>query len=49
MCIRDSSYTVASRIHGMTVKTQPEDEDKIPLIKELVQKNIDLNQIVESF
>ncbi len=48
--IADSdSYTVASRIHGMTVKTQPEDEDKIPLIKELVQKNIDLNQIVESF
>ena len=48
--ITDSdSYTVASRIHGMTVKTQPEDEDKIPLIKELVQKNIDLNQIVESF
>ena len=48
--IADSdSYTVASRIHGMTVKTQPEDEDKIPLIKDLVQKNIDLNQIVESF
>ena len=48
--ITDSdSYTVASRIHGMTVKTQPEDEDKIPLIKKLVQKNIDLNQIVESF
>ncbi len=48
--ITDSgSYTVASRIYGMTVKTQPEDEDKIPLIKKLVQKNIDLNQIVESF
>ena len=48
--ITDSgSYTVASRIYGMPVKTQPEDEDKIPLIKKLVQKNIDLNQIVESF
>jgi len=43
------SYTIASRIHGMTVKTQPEDDDKIPLIKKLIQENIDLNQIVDSF
>ncbi len=43
------SYTVAYRIHSMTVKTQPEDDDKIPLIKKLIQENIDLNQIVGSF
>ena len=47
--ITDSdSYTVASRIRNDR-EDQPEDEDKIPLIKKLVQKNIDLNQIVESF
>jgi len=43
------SYTVASRIHGMTVKTQPEDSDKIPLIKEMIQNNIDLETLVASF
>ncbi len=36
------SYTVASRIHSMTVKTQPEDADKIPLIQRLVQENVHL-------
>ncbi len=47
--ISDSdSYTVASRIHGMTVKTQPEDEDKIPVIKKMVQENIDLSAITQA-
>jgi len=40
---------VASRIHSMTVKTQPEDDDKIPLIKKIIQENIDLNQIIDAF
>ena len=43
------SYAVASRIHGMTVKTQPEDSDKIPLIKDMIQNNINLDLLVESF
>lgn len=43
------SYVVASRIHGMTVKTQPEDSDKIPLIKKMIQDNIDLKTLVDSF
>ncbi len=43
------SYAVASRIHGMTVKTQPEDSDKIPVIKKMIQQNIDLKQLVSSF
>ena len=42
------SYAVASRIHSMTVKTQPDDLDKIPLIKNIVQENIDLARIVAS-
>jgi len=46
---RLDSYTVASRIHGMTVKTQPEDDDKIPLIKSMIQENVDLKQIVGAF
>ncbi len=43
------SYAVASRIHSMTVKTQPGDSDKIPLIKNIVQENIDLDRLVASF
>ena len=43
------SYTVASRIHSMTVKTQPDDCDKIPVIKKMVQENVDLNALAKSF
>ena len=42
------SYSVASGIHSMTVKTQPEDVDKIPVIKKLIQDNLNLNLIAES-
>ena len=45
----NDSYSVASRIHGMTVKTQPEDTDKIPVIKRLMQDNIDLAQLTNAF
>jgi len=43
------SYAVASRIHGMTVKTRPEDAVKIPLIKRLVQEQIDLDLLAGAF
>ncbi|WP_083777409.1 phosphotransacetylase family protein [Coraliomargarita akajimensis] len=45
----DESYDVASKINGMTVKTQPGDEDKIPIIKNLITKNIDLDVILGAF
>ena len=35
------SYKAASRIYSMTVKTQPQDTDKIPIIRDLVMKNVD--------
>lgn len=43
---REESYTVASRINSMTVKTQPQDADKIPVIKKLVADNVDLQAIL---
>lgn len=49
MLVKSDSYAVASRIHGMTVKTQPGDNDKIPLIKKIIQEYIDLKQIVSAF
>jgi BioD-like phosphotransacetylase family protein len=48
VCSEDS-YIVASKIHNMTVKTQPGDADKIPVIKKLIMDNIDLNLIRNAF
>jgi hypothetical protein len=40
ICDQDS-YKAASRIYSMTVKTQPQDTDKIPVIRDLIMRNID--------
>ena len=45
----EESYDVASKINNMTVKTQPSDSDKIPIIKDLIIKNIDLDIIRNAF
>jgi len=42
----EESYTVASLINSMTVKTQPNDEDKIPLIKKLIMENVDTDALL---
>ena len=46
---QDDSYAVASKVNQMTVKTQPSDSDKIPIIKNLISKNIDLDVIHNAF
>jgi hypothetical protein len=43
------SYAVASKINSMTVKTQPQDEDKIPIIKGLVSDYVDIDKIIACF
>lgn len=43
------SYAVASRINAMTVKTQPQDADKIPIIKRLVSDYVDIDRIIACF
>lgn len=45
----EESYAVASRINAMTVKTQPQDHDKIPIIANLVKDNVDLAKITKAF
>ncbi|MCD8482104.1 MAG: AAA family ATPase [Verrucomicrobia bacterium] len=42
----EDSYTVASKIHSMTVKTQPQDTDKIPLITRLVSENLNTEALI---
>lgn len=45
---RQESFTITSKIHDMTVKTQPQDTDKIPVIKKMITDHIDLNRLVNA-
>jgi len=45
----EESYAVASQIAHMTIKTQPQDSDKIPIIKRLILDNVDLGKILAAF
>ena len=44
--VKYDSYTVASRINGMTVKTEPGDEQKIKLIQSLIEKHVEVGKIL---
>jgi BioD-like phosphotransacetylase family protein len=41
------TYSVASEVHDLLVKTHPADREKIALIKELVRDNLDVGRILE--
>jgi BioD-like phosphotransacetylase family protein len=41
------TYTVASEVHDLLVKTHAADVEKIELIKELVASNLDIDRILE--
>ena len=36
-------------MNKMNIKTQPKDEDKISIIKDIIQANIDLKEIDRAF
>jgi BioD-like phosphotransacetylase family protein len=44
--VRDDTYTVASEVHDLLVKTHAADREKIALIKELVATNLDVDRIL---
>jgi BioD-like phosphotransacetylase family protein len=46
---REESYTITSKINSMTVKTQPQDMDKIPVIKRLIFEHVDLDKLLAAF
>ena len=43
---KEESYTITSKIYGMTVKTQPQDLDKFPVIKKLITEHVDLSSLL---
>jgi BioD-like phosphotransacetylase family protein len=45
---RQDAYEVASRVHDMTVKTRPEDREKIALIRDLIVKHVNIPRILQS-
>ncbi len=45
----EESYSIASKINSMTVKTQPEDSDKIPLIQQTIMDSIEVEKIFSAF
>jgi hypothetical protein len=46
---RGDAYEITSKIHNMTVKTQPQDADKIPVIKRLVTEHVNLEKLLAAF
>lgn len=44
-----NSYALISQMNKMNIKTQPKDQDKISIIKEIIKTHIDLNEIERAF
>ena len=42
------SYEVASKVHNLTVKTQPNDAEKISLIRDIVARHVNVKKIIDS-
>jgi BioD-like phosphotransacetylase family protein len=42
------SYEVASRVHDLTVKTRPDDTEKISIIRDLIAEHVDVNKILKA-
>jgi hypothetical protein len=42
------SYRVASKVHNLTVKTQPDDAEKISLIRDIVARHVNVEKIIDS-
>ena len=45
---KQDSYEVASNVHDMTVKTRPDDAEKISLIRDMIAKHVDVKRILAS-
>jgi hypothetical protein len=43
-----ASYSVASAVHDLTVKTRPDDTQKIGLIRDLITRHVNLDRILEA-
>lgn len=44
---KPDTYTVASRVHNLTVKIWPTDKEKIETVKQMIEKYVDLKKIAK--
>ena len=42
------SYQVASEVHDLTVKTRPDDLEKIMVIRDLIARHVDVDALVKA-
>lgn len=47
MVVKDDTYSVAARVHDLTVKIQPQDREKTTLVIDLINKYVDMKKIVK--
>ena len=45
---QEDSYEVASKVHDLTVKTRPDDTEKISIIRDLIAEYVDVNKILKA-
>jgi BioD-like phosphotransacetylase family protein len=45
---KDDSYEVASKVHDLIVKIQPDDTAKIEVVRDMIGKHVDIQKIVKS-
>ena len=45
---KEDSYEVASKVHDLTVKTRPDDTEKISIIRDLIAQYVDVNKILKA-
>jgi BioD-like phosphotransacetylase family protein len=46
LATKEDTYTIASRIHSMIVKIKPQDEYKIEIIVDMVEKHLDVDRVI---
>ena len=46
--IQEDTYNIASRVHDLTVKIRPKDKMKTSLVIDMVNKYVDIDEIVKS-
>ena len=45
---KDDIYQVASKVHDVTIKTRPDDTEKISIIRDLIADHVDVNKILKA-
>ncbi len=48
LLVKQDSYRIASRVNSLTVKTRPGDTAKIDLIRDLIQRHVDIPKLLEA-